>query len=247
MNSTEVNLESPHQRQITVWDRPIRLFHWALVVLLPSMWWTAEQGELDWHIALGMVTLALLIFRVLWGFTGSATARFGNFMRGPHAVVGYLRRKGTSDPVIGHNPLGGWSVIAMLLLMLCQIALGLVAGDPDDAAVGPLNHLVSFTISDTATELHQLLFNVIMGIVGLHVGAVLFYLLVRGDNLVRPMVNGRKSVPDDVEHSALVPRTRLFWCMAAAAGAAGWLYYGAPLPWNRGAFVGASTTLEHAR
>ncbi len=227
MNATEGNAES--RAQITVWDLPIRLFHWALVLLLPAMWWTAEQGAFDWHIALGIVTLALLIFRLVWGFGGSETARFGNFMRGPRAVAGYLQGVGKGDPVIGHNPLGGWSVIAMLLLLLCQIALGLVAGDPDDDAVGPLNHLVSFSMSDTATELHEILFNVIIAFVALHVAAVVFHLVAKGDNLVRAMVTGRKSMRGNARQPAIAPRARLFWSTLVAAGLAVWIYCGAPM------------------
>lgn len=217
---------------ITVWDRPIRLVHWALVLLLPLLWWTAEQGAFAWHFALGSLMLALLVFRILWGFVGSETARFGSFVRGPRAIVDYflLRDKAPKTPVMGHNPLGGWSVLAMLLLLLCQVLLGLVAGDPDDHAVGPLNHLVSFTLSDQATELHELLFYAIVALVALHIAAVLGYLLVKRDNLISPMINGRKVFPSSVWQPALAPPKRAVWCALVAAGLAGWLYAGAPLP-----------------
>jgi len=84
---TEASVQNRCANRITVWDWSIRLVHWALVALLPSLWWTAEQGEFTWHMALGVVTLALLLFRVLWGFVGSSTARFDNFVRGPRTVA----------------------------------------------------------------------------------------------------------------------------------------------------------------
>lgn len=217
---------------IMVWDQPVRLVHWALVLLLPLLWWTAEQGEFDWHFALGSLMLALLVFRIAWGFIGSDTARFGSFVRGPRAIVCHLTRRdrAAKPPIIGHNPLGGWSVLAMLLLLLCQVLLGLVAGDPDDHAVGPLNHLVSFTLSDQATELHELLFNAILALMALHIAAVLGYLLVKRENLISPMINGRKVFSSSVWQPDLAPPLRAMWCALVAAGLAGWLYAGAPLP-----------------
>lgn len=234
MTVTQANVQDQCANRITVWDRPIRLVHWALVALLPALWWTAEQGEFTWHIALGVVTLAVLVFRLLWGFVGSSTARFDGFVRGPRVVASYLRRHGwgQGEPGIGHNPLGGWSVLAMLLLLLCQVALGLVAGDPDDDAVGPLNHLVSFTVADRASQLHELLFNAVLALVVLHVAAVLGYLLIRGDNLIRPMVTGQKTFLRAVEQPAIARPIRALLCGAAAAGLAWWLYAGAPLSWN---------------
>lgn len=206
---TESDAPGRSSTRITVWDRPVRLAHWALVLLLPLLWWTAESGAFAWHIALGSLTLAILIFRVLWGFAGSATARFRNFVRGPRTVAAYLAtlRVRPTEAVIGHNPLGGWSVMAMLLLMLCQVALGLVAGDPDDNAVGPLNHLVSFTLADRSTQLHELLFNFVLGLVALHIVAVLAHLALKRDNLILPMITGRRVPSGDLRQPALAPRS----------------------------------------
>lgn len=221
-------------QNLTVWDRPIRLFHWTLVALLPALWWTAEEGAFTWHMALGAVALALLAFRIMWGFVGSSTARFSSFLRGPRAVAGYVRSQGREpgQPLIGHNPLGGWSVLAMLLLLLCQVALGLVAGDPDDDAVGPLNHLVSYTLANSATELHELVFNVIMAFVVLHVAVVLGHLLIKRDNLIRPMVTGYRTFVGEAAQPSAAPPIRALLCAAVAAGLAWWLHAGAPLPWN---------------
>jgi cytochrome b len=218
--------------RITVWDWPVRLVHWVLVLLLPALWWTGEEGKFTWHMILGVSMLGLLVFRVLWGFVGSRTARFASFVRGPRTVAAYFtgepRRQ--RKPVIGHNPLGGWSVLAMLALLICQVSLGLVAGDPDDSAVGPLNHLVSYTTANTATGLHELLFNIILALVGLHVAAVLVYLFIKADNLIMPMITGRKAYPVTVQQPPIASALRVLLCSMLAAGLASWLYAGAPLP-----------------
>src|ERR1041384_7437303 len=99
--------------KVQVWDLPVRLFHWAIVLLVPALWWTAENERLDLHITLGTAMLALVLFRLLWGIFGSSTARFAGFVRGPFGVMRYL--SGRERGGIGHNPLGGWSVLAMLL------------------------------------------------------------------------------------------------------------------------------------
>lgn len=221
--------------RITVWDWPVRAVHWLLVIMLPALWWTAEEGAFTWHIALGVTMLGLLVFRIAWGFVGSTTARFAHFVRGPRAVATYLKQGDGGR--IGHNPLGGWSVLAMLALLLCQVTLGLFSGDPDDGAVGPLNHLVSFTTADNATEWHEALFNVIVALVALHVVAVLGYLLVKSDNLIAPMITGRKRVPASAsanpQQPVIAPALRILLCAALAAGLALWFYAGAPLPGDR--------------
>jgi cytochrome b len=230
VNSAEDQLQSGRSGSIAIWDLPIRLIHWSLVVLLPLMWWTAEENEFGWHMSLGIVMLGLLVFRVVWGFIGSSTARFSSFVRGPRSIAEYLRRSRAATPIVGHNPLGGWSVLVLLLLLISQVALGLIAGDPDDDATGPLNHLVSFTLAAQATEAHEWLFNVIIVFVVLHIGAVLFYLLARGDNLFGPMITGRKVFPLDIAQPAQAPRLRTIGCILATALVAWWIYLGAPLP-----------------
>ena len=134
------------------------------------------------HILLGEVFLGLVVFRVLWGLVGSQTARFSAFLKGPRGVLGYIRGiPGPKRP--GHNPIGGWSVVAMLALLAVQIGLGLIAQDIDALKSGPLSHLVSYETSDAAREWHHLLFNGILVLVALHICAILFYLFVKRDNL----------------------------------------------------------------
>ena len=171
-----------------VWDVPTRLFHWLLVALIAFSWWSAKNGQLDWHLKSGLSVLALLVFRVLWGIVGSSTARFAGFLRGPRGIVAYVR--GQEPPLPGHNPLGGWSVIAMLVIISVQVGTGLLAVDVDGIESGPLSYLVDFDQGRTAAAIHEVSFNILLGLMGLHVLAIAFYLVVRRRNLVGPMITG---------------------------------------------------------
>ncbi|MCP3729852.1 cytochrome b/b6 domain-containing protein [Sphingomonas sp. MG17] len=217
----------PPEIEIRLWDWPVRLVHWAFVLLIPAMWASAEFGQLGVHRILGYVLLGLLIFRLYWGVAGSATARFTSFVRGPAAIAGYLRSGAAS---IGHNPLGAVSVIALLGLLGLQIGLGLFAQDTDGQFAGPLADLVSFETSDAATEWHETMFNVLLALIGLHLAAILFYVFVRRDNLVRPMVTGRKRVAAATEQPATAPATRALIGIVLSAIVTIWIALGAPLP-----------------
>ena len=218
-------LNSPGTRvKVRIWDLPTRLFHWLLVGLIAFSWWTAEEHHDDLHIWSGIAVLTLLIFRILWGFFGSSTARFASFVRGPKAVFGYLQGRWRG---IGHNPLGALSVVVLILLVAAQVALGLFASDEDGLMQGPLAGLVGFDASEAAAELHDDLFDVLLVLIGLHVAAVLFYWM-RGRNLVRPMITGR----DEVEHGVEPMRPSRGWvavlCLIVAVGIARWVLAGAP-------------------
>lgn len=214
--------------RVALWDLPTRVIHWALVVLIPFSWWSAEEHQLEWHRMSGYVILGLLLFRLIWGLAGSSTARFSGFVRGPRAVLAYARGRG--EPVIGHNPMGGWSVIALLLLLVVQVGLGLFAVDTDGIESGPLSHWVSFDAGRRAAELHELSFNVLLAFVALHVAAVLFYLFIRRDNLLVPMFTGAKrldAAPLQVPTMASLGRAVLVALIAA--GLAWWVSRGLPL------------------
>ena len=215
--------------RIAIWDLPTRIFHWSLVVLIPFSWWSAENHDLERHRWSGYAILGLLIFRLIWGFVGSSTSRFASFVRGPRTVFAYAR--GTGEKLLGHNPMGGWSVVAMLALLAAQVGLGLFASDDDGLETGPLNHLVSYSAAETITELHELLFNVLAALIALHVATVLFYLFVRRDNLIAPMLRGSKRL--DVEPAARQTMARPLVALVAAIIAFGimaWISKGAPLP-----------------
>jgi cytochrome b len=184
--------------QTRVWDLPTRLFHWVLVVLIVLLYATGEYGLLDmvWHFWLGYAVLALLIFRVLWGIFGSQTSRFGDFVRGPLAVTAYVRSLFSTNKKasIGHNPLGGWSVLALLVCVLVQAVTGLFATDEIDTD-GPLVARVSMYTVKLMTRVHHWNENVLLALVGVHVVAVLLYLLLRHENLIAPMISGRRRLP----------------------------------------------------
>jgi cytochrome b len=210
-----------------VWDLPVRICHWSFVLLLPALWWTAENSEMGWHKRLGLLLLALLVFRILWGFVGSSTARFASFVRGPRAVIAYFRgRQAHGQP--GHNPAGGWSVMALLLAMAVQVATGLFAGDPYDGATGPLNDIVGVMTADMLTDWHHTVFNAILALVALHLVAVIFYVAVKRDNIVRPMITGARPLPGRLAGMQPVPAWRAFACLAVGAALSLWVANGAP-------------------
>jgi cytochrome b len=182
-------------RGTPVWDLPVRIFHWLLVLLVIAQITTASIGgnAMQLHALGGYSILALVLFRILWGFLGGTHARFHDFMRGPAAVIRYAKslRKGSYVEHRGHNPLGGWSVMAMLGSLLVQGATGLFAND-DVMMEGPLVKHVSGRASEIATAIHDVNGAVLIGLIAMHVAAVLFYLLARKENLIAPMISGRK-------------------------------------------------------
>lgn len=197
-----------------VWDLPVRLFHWSIVVLIGLSWWSAEKSLDRVHFWSGYGLLFLLLFRILWGFAGSSTARFAGFVRGPAAVAAYLRNG--QQRQAGHSPLGALSVIAMLLALLVQVASGLIQFDEDDFIEGPLAGLVSYDTAVRAHDVHEVNFNILLGLIALHLLAVAYYHFVRGRSLVRPMLTGRADLPDDVSPMIPAPKGRLVACAAAA-------------------------------
>lgn len=221
-------VEPAADRAVYLWDWPVRITHWGFALLLPAMWWTAEEGEMERHQQLGLLFLGLLVFRVLWGFGGSAPARFGQFVKGPGAVLAYVRGTATGGPVLGHNPLGGWSIAALLALIAVQIGLGLISQDVDGLFSGPLNHLVSYDTGDAARGWHELSFNILAGLVVVHIFAVGFYLFVRRDNLITPMLSGRKRVDGTVADPRRGSATALIASAVAAVGVVTWVWFGAP-------------------
>jgi cytochrome b len=196
-------------RRLVVWDPWIRLVHWAIVLLLPFSWWTAETERFQLHYLSGYAILALLLFRIVWGFVGSQTARFAHFLRSPLEGLrhlGHFRRREAAVE-IGHNAAGGWMVLVMLLLLLTQAVTGLfTAHDPGMtySQHGPLSMLVSEEASATATRVHLRVFWVIVGAAVLHVLAIIAYRVLRGQNLVGPMLTGVLKLP--VSYSGPRPR-----------------------------------------
>ena len=192
-----------------VWDLPIRLFHVLIILLVAVQWWTG--GQLDkpvpaggWdpfilHIWSGCSILALVLFRIIWGLVGSTTARFSQFLKGPVSVVRYMRglfSRGQPHGA-GHNPLGGWSVMLMLGFLLVMPLLGLFGANEDQMGappIGPLSDMVDTDLADTLAHWHHEGWEIFIYVIGLHIAAALFYLIVKRQNLIGAMITGRDNV-----------------------------------------------------
>ena len=198
----EIGSANPHR--ILVWDMPTRLFHWLIVIFVVFSFATGMMGGnwMPYHLKSGYIILTLLLFRLSWGFWGGRYSRFGSFVRGPIAVMAYAKMllHKDSPKVLGHNPMGGWSVMAMLAALLVQVGTGLFAND-DIATQGPLYGWVSKSTSDWLTGIHLFNKGVIIFLVVLHLSAVLFYLLSKHDNLIIPMVTGMRAWSEDAPSS----------------------------------------------
>ncbi|OAN48542.1 cytochrome b/b6 domain-containing protein [Magnetospirillum moscoviense] len=205
-------------RQVKVWDLPTRMFHWGLACLCVLGWVSFKFGDagMVWHRWNGYAVLTLVLFRVLWGLVGSDTARFMRFVAGPVATARYLiglaRRR--HQPVVGHNPAGGWMVVALIGGLLVLAACGLFATD-DIMVEGPLAHAASSAQVKLATKIHKSLYWVLAAMVGLHVAAVIFHRVVLGEKLVGAMITGTAEI-----EGADAPRLAPIWLAAACAAIA---------------------------
>lgn len=183
---------------VRVWDIPVRLVHWSLVLLVIVMFVTGKLGGnwLEWHKRAGFSILGLVTFRILWGFVGSHHARFVNFLRGPKAVAAYMKSatRRNSPHHTGHNPLGALSVVTMLGVLWLQAVMGLFAND-DLMLEGPFAHLVGKAVSDQLTTLHKLNSTLILILIGVHLAAIAFAFFYRKENLVKAMITGDKMSP----------------------------------------------------
>ena len=221
-----VDTSTASDHTVRVWDLPVRITHWSFAALVPLAWWTADNSHWIWHRRIGLALLGLLIFRVLWGFAGTRTARFASFVRGPGSVIDYLR--GTLAHTIGHSPLAALSVLALLGAMFAQVGMGLFAGDPYDGLTGPLNPLVGVLTADMLTEWHETFYWVLGGLVVLHLAAIAFYAVVKRTNLVGPMVSGKRAAEQAIEGNESTPVARALVLAAVSAGFTLWIAYGAP-------------------
>jgi cytochrome b len=215
------------RRTVRVWDLPTRVFHWLLAAGVVGLLVTGRVGGalMQWHARLGYAVLALLLFRVVWGFVGGHWSRFAAFVAGPARILAYVRAGAHADARLGHNPLGALSVLAMMALLLVQVATGLV-GDDEIAFTGPLNPWVTRAQGLAATWYHRHIGQwAILALVGLHVAAVLFHLWRCGENLVGPMLHGDKSVggPARASRDDVRSRAAAAALLLACAAAVTWL------------------------
>jgi cytochrome b len=212
-------------RPVLVWDLPTRLFHWILVLLVTISFVTVEIGgnAMQYHERSGFAILALLLFRLAWGVLGSQPSRFKTFLKGPATVLRYAAETLRREPEchLTHNPLGGWSVAALLTALLVQAGTGLFAND-DIVTKGPLYGWVSKGTSDWITGAHEFNAGIIVALVALHVAAVLFHLIYKRDNLLVPMLTGDKQC----DAASVPPGMRPLWLAAViAAFAAAAVYF----------------------
>jgi cytochrome b len=197
---------------IRVWDLPTRLFHWTLAVCVVGSVISAKVGgnALVWHFWLGYAVFALILFRLSWGVVGGRWSRFTSFLYAPGTTLRYLRgqiRPGEYLDV-GHNPLGAVSVLGLLAVLAAQVGTGLFADD-EIASTGPLIKFVSGATSLSLTHWHKRYGQwLVIGLVLLHIGAIVFYRVRKQQNLVRPMLLGDKLLPRDVPASADHGRSR---------------------------------------
>lgn len=205
----------PHKPVI---DLPVRLFHWTLVISVVLAWASAEWGYMERHMAIGQFILALLVFRVLWGFLGSHTARFASFLAGPTAVLRYLSRLFDRQAPMsaGYNALGGWAIMAMLIALIVQAVTGLFSTD-DIFVDGPLAHLVSKPAQQWLAGLHEKNFEIVLtGLIALHLAANLFYGLYKGQPLVRRMIAGSQPTQDPVPAPVPLWRAAVLFALSCA-------------------------------
>ncbi|WP_020561345.1 cytochrome b/b6 domain-containing protein [Thiofilum flexile] len=192
---------------VKIWDIPIRVFHWLIVAAMAFLWWSGETGgfAMEWHMLVGVVVLALVLFRLVWGFIGSDTARFSQFLKSPMAAIHHLLElpRRTTAYHAGHNALGGWVVVVILGLLLVQTITGLFATD-DILVDGPLRSLVSSSTAETLTSVHRLVFNLLLLVASVHIAAVLFYYFYKHTNLIKAMVLGSADWPADQSKPMLV-------------------------------------------
>jgi cytochrome b len=213
---------------VRVWDLPTRLFHWVLAASVVGSVVTAQVGgnAMVWHFRLGYLACGLLAFRLLWGLVGGRWSRFTSFLYSPAALLRYLR--GQPQPgerfEVGHSPLGALSVFALLAVLVAQVGSGLFADD-EIANVGPLNRYVSGATASLLTSWHKDWgAPLLLGLVLLHVAAIVFYRLARRNDLLRPMLDGDKQLPagTPATDDGMGMRLRALLLAGAIAGLVAW-------------------------
>ena len=214
----DTGAEGGTSRRVLIWDRPTRIFHWLLAILFVVCYVSGSQGRFEIHIPAGQALLVLVVARIVWGIVGSETSRLVALFRSPATVLAYLRTvpRRVPDRYGGHNPLGGFSVLAMLALLLLQTALGLFAADVDGLNEGPLSFLVSYDLAREASELHALVVDILLVLVGLHLAAILFHLVYKRENLSAAMVTGHGPVPGGYEQPRIAGDGRAVLVLALA-------------------------------
>lgn len=195
--------------KLLIWDLPIRLFHCLLVISITYSWFSIEILEdLEQHFLAGYAVLALILFRIIWGFIGTTYARFNSFSYSPKETFVYLKNINKSDSKkhLGHNPAGSWSVFAFILVISLQVITGLFS--TDDYFFGPLYTLIDKATSSTLTQIHHFNFDVLTVLIVTHVVAIIFYRVFKKTSLTLPMITGHKITSEPtskaISHSKII-------------------------------------------
>jgi len=215
------------KQQYLIWDFPLRIFHWGLVVVISGLWYTSEQeGEMtELHMQFGYCAIGLICFRILWGFIGTKHALFSQFLPKPAQIKNYLtpaeQINKTRYP--GHNPLGSLMVLLMLFLVLVQAITGLFITD-DIFSSGPYNGVLPKSLEDIMATIHHYGFDIIAIAIALHVGAIIYYRIKKGQHLVKAMITGKKSA-QEVDETDSIRHSKLFVALLAAAVVVCFVYW----------------------
>ena len=204
---------------VRVWDLPTRLFHWSLVNGLILMYLTAITGQMRWHIVIGLFLFGLMIFRILWGFLGSQSAHFKNFIKGQKDIKRYLKGHLSENEQPGHNPLAAIMVVVLMGLVSLQIISGLLATNLKTRFGGHLIQLIPESIAPFAQTMHGVLFWILFGFSVLHIVAIILHGLVKKNNLITPMITGYKKIEGATSELKFAPRgLALVLSIATVAG-----------------------------
>ena len=218
---------------VKVWDLGVRVFHWALVLSMIGAIVTVKIGgnAMVYHSYCGYTILALLLFRIIWGFVGGTHARFLNFITGPGKVIAYMKTmfKRDHDTTVGHNPMGALSVVGMLAALLFQAVSGLFVND-DILFEGPFSAWAGKEMSDKITGWHKFNEKILLALFLLHLSAIFFYLLYKKVNLITPMLTGIKKIKGNIPESRSGSASLAIVLIAVCAASVYWLVnYGVKL------------------
>lgn len=210
-----------------IWDLPLRLFHWLLVLSILGSWYTSEQdGDMvDQHMLLGYFILGLVIFRILWGFLGTKHALFSQFIPSPNDIHSYAKQINTptAPKHPGHNPLGSLMVVMMIITILAQAVSGLFIND-DIFSSGPYYEIFGSEFSKWMKTVHYYAFDVMLVLIGLHLSAIVLYWWKKKMNLVLPMITGKKSAKD-VDEQDQIPHSKLLTALILVIAVAVFVYW----------------------
>ncbi len=208
MNDTKPEIKAIN---VKVWDLPVRIFHWLLVLLIVVMLVSAKLENFDVHITAGKIIVILLMTRIVWGFVGSSNARFSALVFKPRAYIHYIRNLPTRKPShhLAHSPIGALAVIAILVTIAIQLMTGVFAADVNGLVEGPLAYYVTYEFSRFASEVHEANVEWLITLIILHIAANFFYYFYKRENLIKSMITGHRSVPEDSGQN--VPRLASPW------------------------------------